>query len=323
MPSEGEFAALTKLMNYRPTPLMVNPKSRSYPTFVPHITLATFDELHPQFKLEAIVPQTGLVVTHFRNMDRGNNYLGALKIQMDKTRHLEQLHEKIITNLEGLSIQWKSRSFPHMSLFYVDEAEERKRLERGLIKNMYVGREERSGRIILKAAADERFIRRFTGSEVWLADCCSKKVEEWKVLGKLSLSPPSPPPQTPDEVEMGGETEPDGPEKDLQPLSAYPTVSPTVIPANEEAGPAHRAVTAPSTRPRETQYSQATTSRQHQDQVATVTSSSDQASRTRRSLQAATKTSHHTRGGGDDQKANRKPGHHRRTKPGKFGHTIS
>lgn len=308
-------------MNYRPTPLMVNPKSRSYPTFAPHITLATFDELHPKFKLEAIVPQTGLVVTHFRKMDRGNNYLGALKIQMDKTRRLEQLHEQIITNLESLGIQWKSRSFPHMSLFYVDEAEERKRLERGLIKNMYVGREEISGRIVLKAAADERFIRRFTGSEIWLADCCSKKVEGWKVLGKLSLSLPSPPPQAPDEVGTGGETEPVAPKKDFQPLSAYPTVLPTVVPANAEAGPSHRTVTAASRRPRETQH-RATTSRQHQHQVATVTSSTNQASRPRQSLRATTKSSHHTRGGADDQKVNRKPGHRRHTKTGKFGHTI-
>lgn len=207
-----------------------------------------------------------------------------------------------------------------MSLFYVDEAEERKRLERGLIKNMYVRREERDGRIILKAATDERFIRRFTGSEVWLADCCSKKVEEWKVLGKLSLSIPSPPPQTPDEVETSEEMGPDGSGTDVQPLSAYPTVSSTVVPANAEAGSAHRTVTASSTRPRETQHSQATTSRQHQHHVATttvtVTSSTNQASRARRSLQATTRSSHRTRGEADDQKASRKSGHRRRTKTG-------
>ncbi|VDC07054.1 unnamed protein product [Peniophora sp. CBMAI 1063] len=131
VPSQDEEEALRELMRYRPPGSYLPRHSRSYPMVHPHITLATFDILPHSFHLRDIVPQEGRVKTYYRDLKPGNTYLGALSVQISLSANLQRLHQSIVTGLDEQRIQWKSHGFPHMSLFYVDEASERERLWRG------------------------------------------------------------------------------------------------------------------------------------------------------------------------------------------------
>ncbi|KAK0467745.1 uncharacterized protein EV420DRAFT_1635008 [Desarmillaria tabescens] len=130
VPSCTEFTSLSELMKFRPQPYTLDSHSRSYPSFDPHITLTTFDVLPSSFNLDAIpLDNLNPPVAYFDSVKCGNNYLGALSIRISQSSKLMCLHEAVTRHLNMLNMQWKSRGFPHMSLFYVDEPDERKRLE--------------------------------------------------------------------------------------------------------------------------------------------------------------------------------------------------
>ncbi|VDC07051.1 unnamed protein product [Peniophora sp. CBMAI 1063] len=193
VPSQEEARSLDELMRIRPPRGEPHLRTRSYPTFHPHITLATFEHLPSSFQLRSIIPQNGPVKTYFRDLKPGSTYLGAMSVQMRKTAGLESLHRSIVAALDVQDIHWKSRNFPHMSLFYVDEAPERERLLQ--IVNRCASRAE-DGRLVLWTGPGRhaRPIHRFTGSSVWLVDCRSKDVERWSVLDRLPLARSSLPP---------------------------------------------------------------------------------------------------------------------------------
>ncbi|KAH8823098.1 hypothetical protein DL96DRAFT_1559022 [Flagelloscypha sp. PMI_526] len=171
VPSQAEASELNRIMMYRPPTSRhrdqhIPPNSRSYPRFSPHITLATFKNRPPNLSLRNMTKDIHPVVTVFKSAKCGNTYLGAFSLRIRITRDLQNFHRIITNELNRLEVVWQSRNFPHMSLFYVEEHEERKRLNKGLLAG---------GHIV-------------TGSEVWLVDCCSSNVQEWKLLKRRSLS---------------------------------------------------------------------------------------------------------------------------------------
>ncbi|KZV67930.1 hypothetical protein PENSPDRAFT_610742 [Peniophora sp. CONT] len=189
VPSQDEANDLHELMTLRPAQSDLPPRTRSYPDFHPHVTLATFDSLPPTFRLRDVIPQEGPVKAYFQSAKPGSTYLGAMSVHLRKTAELEHLHRNIVSKLDERGIRWKSRSFPHMSLFYVDEAPERERLQR-MIRRCFSRADD--GRLVLWTGIgrDSRPIRRFTGSSVWLVDCHSKDVEQWSRIDRVSLSRP-------------------------------------------------------------------------------------------------------------------------------------
>ncbi|KAK0232315.1 hypothetical protein EDD85DRAFT_106063 [Armillaria nabsnona] len=190
VPSSTEFTALSELMKFRPQPSTLDSRSRSYPSFDPHITLATFDDLPPSFNLDAIsLDNLPPPVGRFHSVKRGNSYLGTLSIVISPANNLTPLRDAVTARLDRLNIQWKSRSFPHMSLFYVDEPEERDRLYNELRNR---GRIQGDKGLTLTANPSMQ-VRTFTGSEIWLVDC-TRSVKRWQVMKRRSLVSPAPPP---------------------------------------------------------------------------------------------------------------------------------
>ncbi|KAH8798680.1 hypothetical protein DL96DRAFT_1638333 [Flagelloscypha sp. PMI_526] len=169
-------------INYQPLP----PNSRSYPTFHPHITLAAFKTLPPNFSLAKTLEHVYPVSATFQTTRLGNSYLGAFSVQLHKTKELESLHEIITGNLRRDKIEWRSPRFPHMSLFYVEEAEERKRLERGLIDGGHFVNMGNS--MALRAGKGRTELSQFSVSEIWLVHCHTSNVMKWKILEKIQIA---------------------------------------------------------------------------------------------------------------------------------------
>ncbi|PBK98831.1 hypothetical protein ARMGADRAFT_1162091 [Armillaria gallica] len=149
VPSSTESAALSELMYFRPKSYTQDSRSRSYPSFYPHITLVTFDDPPSSFNLDSIsLDNLTPPVAHFDSVKRGNSYLGALSIMISPVNNLIPLRDAVTAHLDMLNIRWKSRSFPHMSLFYVDEPDERDRLYAELISSRRI---HGDGRLTLTA----------------------------------------------------------------------------------------------------------------------------------------------------------------------------
>ncbi|KAK0465707.1 hypothetical protein IW261DRAFT_1156448 [Armillaria novae-zelandiae] len=190
IPSSTEFTVLSELMKFRPQSSTLDSRSRSYPSFDPHITLATFDELPPLFNLDAIsLDNLPLPVGHFRSVTHGDSYLGALSIVVSPAKNMTPLRDAVTARLDRLNIQWKSRNFPHMSLFYVDEPFERGRLYAELTN---CGRIQGDKDLTLTANPSMQ-VKTFTGSEIRLVDC-TRSVKRWYPMKTRSLVPPAPPP---------------------------------------------------------------------------------------------------------------------------------
>lgn len=188
-------------MRFRPQPSTLNPQSRSYPFFDPHITLATFEVLKPSFQLDAIpLDNLSLPVAQFDSVKRGEKYLGALSIRISQSNMLMRFHETITSHLDTLNIQWKSRGFPHMALFYVDEQDERIRLDAELKDSGRIQSCDGGSHLILTANPSSTRcvqVETFTAAEIWLVDCTSSSVKEWSVMKKrpLVFSTPSSSPE--------------------------------------------------------------------------------------------------------------------------------
>lgn len=183
-------------MEFRPPHSKVKDGSKSYPRFAPHITLATFADLPPALDIDDL-PIFGRdlkpPVLNYVSWKQGDTYLGALSLKLSQPRELLRLHRAITDYLDALRVQWKSRNFPHMSLFYVDESKERIRLVEALGHYLKrIGTSNVDNRTLDRHNRSTPFTR-FTGAEVWLVDC-TRSVRQWRVMEKrkLSFSPEKP-----------------------------------------------------------------------------------------------------------------------------------
>jgi 2'-5' RNA ligase len=181
-------------MTFRPKHYRHSYSSRSYPRFAPHITLATFAlssaTLPP---LNALIPANAHPVpVFFESVNIGNTYLGAFSVRVAKSPELMSLHDGVLNGIAANGIEARSRSFPHMSLFYVDEEEARQQLTDELFKTERVTTVSQGGTTSVLLRPDPRAtgllpLEGFNGTQVWLVDCNSKNVEAWEVKEKISL----------------------------------------------------------------------------------------------------------------------------------------
>lgn len=187
IPSPTEYKVFEELMNFRPAHSKVEAGSKSYPRFAPHITLATFADPPPALDMDdLLIYDHGIEppVMDFMSWKRGDKYLGAITAQFFESDEIIRLQKAIATYLEALGTQWKkSRIFPHMSFFYVDEPQERLRLEKDLKDNQKWF--ELFGD--LDAHSRTAPITQFTGTEIWLVDC-TRSVRQWQVMEKRVIS---------------------------------------------------------------------------------------------------------------------------------------
>lgn len=196
VPSEPEYGALQRLMKFRPQNSSSRTQahsSRSYPHFEPHITLATFSSA-PPLPLPELLLHIETTPVYFESIKVGSSYLSSLSIVISKSPELVNLRDYIVGHLkEAHRIHAASRSFPHMSLFYLDETVrgERSRLADILRTSGRVVEQRHHKGVELNctldgAAPEFDAMTGFVGSEVWLVDC-KGAVTDWKVLEKRKL----------------------------------------------------------------------------------------------------------------------------------------
>ncbi|EED85214.1 predicted protein [Postia placenta Mad-698-R] len=192
VPAKAQRHALDRLMSFQPRDYDPGVhSSRSYAFFRPHITLVTFSTLEPPSLDSLLPPRITPIDVSFNSLKVGTTYLGSISIGILKSRELMMLHERIMHHLKIANVSTNSRSFPHMSLFYLDEAfsGERQHLAEELCRT---GRlKVTSDGIELSCSLDggrpeTRAMTGFEGREIWLVECTGA-VSGWRVLERKEL----------------------------------------------------------------------------------------------------------------------------------------
>lgn len=185
VPAKDVSQRLTKIMHIRPEQSTC---TSSYPRFDPHITLGTSPDLDA---LRSAIPANQRrVPVRFKSVDVGPTYTRSVLVAVHPDTEISMLERHIRAKLGKGE---PPPSFPHMSFFYIDDAEkeERQRVvgeleEKGIIQSTADGvvlRCEPEGR-----AEDQTELAGFDGCEIWIVQCEGKVEEDWNVLEKISLA---------------------------------------------------------------------------------------------------------------------------------------
>jgi 2',3'-cyclic-nucleotide 3'-phosphodiesterase len=177
--------------------------SNSYKRFHPHITVATVPSTTPVEELvAAIPPNQPRVETTFSDVVVGDTYFRSVFAVVRQSPEIMSLHTKISENLKTRNP--RSPMFPHMSIYYIDdaEAEERTRVLQELKDNGTVVK-TREGILLVHTSdgpagvptgsvpcplPDGDVLRGFDGAEIWVV-LCDGPVETWTVIEKIELIP--------------------------------------------------------------------------------------------------------------------------------------
>jgi hypothetical protein len=176
--------------------------SRSYPRFDPHITLATFLCPHRPNIFQLVPMGAKTTPVHFESMEVGDEFLNSLSIIPKKSSELMQLRDRVMDHLKANNIRAMSSSFPHMSLFYLDESFKGERLllskqlrETGRVHEQKGGETNFTLNCTVDGAGPEfDAMKGFEGTEIWLVNC-TEGVEDWTVLDRRDLKPRMPKPK--------------------------------------------------------------------------------------------------------------------------------
>ena len=197
VPTPEQSAKLSCIMHVRPpTAKMPN----SYPRFHPHITLTTVPSTTPVGELIAAIPQgQSRVEVVFSDVVVGDAYFRSVLAVIEQSSEIGSLHTKICENLKTRNPQ--SPMFPHMSIYYVDdaEAEERTRVLQELKDNGTVVKTKEGVRLCTSGGpignptgiktpplSHGDVLYGFNGAEIWVA-LCDGPVDTWTVVQTVEL----------------------------------------------------------------------------------------------------------------------------------------
>jgi len=197
VPTAEQSAKLSWIMHIRPpTAKMPN----SYPRFHPHITLTSVPSTTPVEELIAAIPLgQSQVRVDFSDVVVSDAYFRSVLAVVKPSPEIMFLHTKIDENLKIHNPQ--SPMFPHMSIYYIDdaEAEERARVLRELKDNGMVVQTKdgvqihtSGGPLGIPTGSKTRplpysdTLRGFDGVEIW-AVLCDGPVDTWTALEKIKL----------------------------------------------------------------------------------------------------------------------------------------
>lgn len=162
----------------------------SYPHFEPHITLGS--HLDVQVLRESIrdLRQTGTVPVRFKSVDVGDAYFWSVYITIHPDSPIMELEQHIRKRL-GKDVP--PASYPHMSFTYIDNSEpqERRRIAEQLKAEGVIRLGDDKVTVHcpkIDATGDYEDVDGFEGAEIWIIACVGK-VEDWKVLEKVTLTP--------------------------------------------------------------------------------------------------------------------------------------
>lgn len=195
VPRAAQAAEIALPMRARPS-LAGPPRSpASFPTFHPHVTLASDPDASA---LRAAVPQEQHAIpVRFSSLEVGRKYFMSVYVAVRSAAGspLENLREYLRAALGEKAVP----AVAHMSLHYIDDADagERARTAEALRSELWVmeSREDDEKCIQLACvdpqAEDGRelvILDGFDGEEIWVVKC-EGPVAEWEVLEKISLTP--------------------------------------------------------------------------------------------------------------------------------------
>jgi len=169
-------------------PARSRPTSRCYPHIDPHVTIAVFDlddRPDPDIidDLEALATNFAPITTTFGTVNFGKTYLGAAKVHLSPTAELEDLRNRVVGLLGSYNLVDRNKSFPHLSLFYVNDESERTRLATQLVKDNYLTQKPGGeGYVLTACSSRDSLLQMFDGSEIWLVDCRGS-VANWQRIG--------------------------------------------------------------------------------------------------------------------------------------------
>lgn len=172
----------------------------SYPRFHPHVTLVTVPSTTPVAELVAAIPsRQPRVKADFSDVVVSDVFFRSVLATVEPSSEILSLHTKINENL-GIRNP-RGPMFPHMSIYYIDdaEAEERTRVLQELKDNGTVVKTKdgvqihtSGGPIGTPTGPETRppphgdTLEGFDGVEIWAA-LCDGPVETWTVLEKVEL----------------------------------------------------------------------------------------------------------------------------------------
>jgi 2',3'-cyclic-nucleotide 3'-phosphodiesterase len=190
VPSAPVTQKLEVIMHWHPDPQASHElEPSSYPHFQPHITLATIPSTTLFSIAASSIPKVPPLPVYFQTLEIGDHFFRSIYIKTQPSEALSHLHTSIHA---ALGIEPKTVKFPHISLYYIQDADarERVRMRDELGRTGYV--KECSDSVKLDCGRDgsNEWIEGFEGSEVWIVDC-DGPVEGWKenVRVKIRLSP--------------------------------------------------------------------------------------------------------------------------------------
>jgi len=173
----------------------------SYPKFHPHITLATVPSTTPVGEIVAAIPSgQSQVKVDFSDVVVSDAYFRSVLAVIKPSPEILSLGAKISENLKTRNP--RSPMFPHMSIYYIDDAEagERARVLRELKDNGTVtqtgdgveihtsggpaGTPTGTG---IRPLPPGDILRGFHGVEIWVVRC-EGSVETWTVLETVKLA---------------------------------------------------------------------------------------------------------------------------------------
>jgi 2',3'-cyclic-nucleotide 3'-phosphodiesterase len=196
VPSEKDAQPLQKLMT--PPPRSVELDPASYPTFYPHVTLASISSAPSSISsaknqlaswLELHSTQGGPFIPFEQvKVSMGDRYFQSVYIACQRTEELAEMHRMFLP--EGEQEIKEALKYPHLSLCYITnlDKEERTRFYDNLLSK---GRDkENTGSVEAADLGEEEqwLMKGFKAEEVWFMNC-DGPAEQWYVVDKVSLLP--------------------------------------------------------------------------------------------------------------------------------------
>ncbi|KAG9318590.1 2',3'-cyclic-nucleotide 3'-phosphodiesterase [Chiua virens] len=155
----------------------------SYPTILPHITLATVPSSDlgiPDVLLNAVPENHPPIHANFRSLAVGDHYYRSVFIDIHPTQELVGFQNQILAHLRDCGLKPSAPRFPHMSLCYIADQDKADRDEIAhMMTDTGVVRQIGDGQSISLQCGDVR-LTGFDGVEVWLVKC-EGPVETWEV----------------------------------------------------------------------------------------------------------------------------------------------
>src|SRR5262245_46957925 len=97
-----------------------DPEASSYPHFQPHITLASIPSTIPLSAAASSIPKIAPLPVHFQALEIGDHFFRSVYVKIQPSEALSELHASIHV---ALAIEPKTAKFPHMSLYYIQNAD--------------------------------------------------------------------------------------------------------------------------------------------------------------------------------------------------------